>query len=95
MRLKSKRRLTGSAAACAVLFGAVETFAQSCAMCYASAAAARAEGIRALQNGILVLLIPPLLIFAGIVVTAFRRRGGSDARHAAGDHFPAGGGDPV
>ncbi len=44
-------------------------------MCYANAAAANNEGIRALQTGIVVLLVPPVLIFAGILVTAYRRRG--------------------
>ncbi len=48
--------------------------AQSCVMCYSSAAAAKAGGIRALQNGIIILLIPPMLIFIGIFVVAFRSR---------------------
>ncbi len=49
-------------------------FAQSCIMCYTSAAAGRDGAIRALRNGILILLLPPLLIFIGICVAAFRKR---------------------
>ncbi len=47
--------------------------AQSCAMCYASAAAANDAGTKALQHGIEILMLPPLLIFVGIFVAAFRR----------------------
>ncbi len=61
------------AAAVAVLGSPVEGMAQSCAMCYTSAAASKGSGISALQHGILILLIPPLLVFAGICIAAFRR----------------------
>lgn len=57
-------------AAQAASYGA---FAQSCAMCYTSAAAANESGTRALQQGILILMFPPLLIFTGICIAAFRR----------------------
>jgi hypothetical protein len=43
-------------------------------MCYNSAAAAKASAIQALKQGILILLIPPLAMFIGIFVLAFRRR---------------------
>ena len=48
-------------------------FAQSCAMCYQSAAASGPRTIEALRHGILIMLFPPLLIFAGIMVLAHRR----------------------
>jgi hypothetical protein len=35
-------------------------FAQGCAMCYSSVAGASKQGQRAINNGVLVLLIPPL-----------------------------------
>jgi len=35
-------------------------FAQGCAMCYSSAAGTSKQGQRAINNGVLVLLIPPL-----------------------------------
>lgn len=48
--------------------------AQGCAMCYNTAAAAKAAAIRALQSGILILLVPPILMFIGIFALAFRSR---------------------
>jgi hypothetical protein len=49
-------------------------YAQSCAMCYQNAAAAGPRTAEALRHGILIMLFPPLLIFAGIIVLAHRRR---------------------
>ena len=45
-----------------------------CSMCYTTAAAQGAEGIRALNIGIIVLLIPPVTIMGGILLYAFRCR---------------------
>ncbi len=42
-------------------------------MCYRSASQAGKMAIRALNSGILVLLIPTLLMFVGVLVFAFRR----------------------
>ncbi len=50
-------------------------YAQGCALCYTSAAAAHKAGIQALRHGILILLIPPLLMFLAIVWLTYRRRG--------------------
>lgn len=47
--------------------------AQGCAMCYTSAAAAKKAGLQALQSGILILGIPPLVMFIGIFLYVFRR----------------------
>ncbi len=44
-----------------------------CAMCYQNAAASGAQGARALNLGIVLLLIPPIFI-AGCIVRAARRR---------------------
>jgi len=49
-------------------------FAQGCAMCYNNAAATKASGQQALRSGILILLLPPLLMLAGIFLAAVRRR---------------------
>jgi integral membrane sensor domain MASE1 len=65
--------------ALALLVATSPAFAQGCSMCYASAAAQQAEAQRALNLGIIVLIIPPVLLFAGVMVTAFRRRDESDA----------------
>ena len=45
-----------------------------CAVCYTTAAAQGADGIQALNLGIVVLLIPPLAIFSGLLIYAFRYR---------------------
>ena len=47
--------------------------AQGCAMCYTSAAAASAAAMRSLNIGILVLLLPPLAMFIGILTYTVRR----------------------
>jgi hypothetical protein len=44
-------------------------------MCYRTAAAQQAERSRVLNSGILILLIPPILVLAGILLLAFRRSG--------------------
>jgi len=43
-------------------------------MCYADAAAAQAAGIEALRHGILLLLFPPLVLFAAILAAALKKR---------------------
>ncbi len=52
-----------------------EAAAQGCAMCYQSASAAKQAGIQALENGVLILLLPPLLIFAAILWRTFWGQG--------------------
>ena len=52
--------------------------AAQCIMCYASAAGTGSRGIRALQIGILVLLVPTLTLGGGVLWLAYRRRN-SDA----------------
>jgi hypothetical protein len=48
-------------------------FAQGCAMCYTSAAAAGPAAARAIDYGIIVLLTPALLLFIGIFILLIRR----------------------
>jgi hypothetical protein len=48
--------------------------AQSCPLCYQSAASGGPQFIQALRNGILILFIPPLLIFGAIFYAAYRKR---------------------
>jgi hypothetical protein len=47
-------------------------FAQ-CVMCFRTAAAQQMERSRVLNHGIIVLLIPPLVIFFGLLWMARRR----------------------
>jgi hypothetical protein len=48
--------------------------AQSCAMCYQNAAASGAQGRTALQHGILVLFVPAISFFGGILLLLYTRR---------------------
>jgi hypothetical protein len=50
------------------------TAAQGCALCYQSAAAAGSRAIHALQNGIIVLMVPPFFICSAITYLVYRRR---------------------
>lgn len=43
-------------------------------MCYNDAAAQSKAGIRALQHGIVVLLVPALVLFVAVFAGAYRRR---------------------
>jgi hypothetical protein len=52
---------------------ASSAFAQSCPMCYEAASQAGAKASRAIDHGILALLLPALLLFAGVLVFAVRR----------------------
>ena len=73
-----RRRLRGWMARLAVIVIALGysagAYAQSCAMCYNTAAAAKAGAIRALRSGILILLVPPILMFIAIFLAAYRNR---------------------
>jgi len=44
-----------------------------CVMCYRTAAAQQLERARVLNSGIVILLIPPILVLAGILFLAFRK----------------------
>jgi hypothetical protein len=46
-----------------------------CVMCFRTAAAQQAERSRVMNHGILVLLIPPLVIFFGLLWMARGKRG--------------------
>ena len=43
-----------------LLLWAAPAFSQGCAMCYGSAVAASKDGQRAINKGVIVLLLPPL-----------------------------------
>jgi|HubBroStandDraft_6_1064221.scaffolds.fasta_scaffold00445_21 hypothetical protein len=51
-----------------------EVAAQSCSLCYQSAAACSPRAIQALRNGILILIFPPAFICLGVTWLAWRRR---------------------
>jgi hypothetical protein len=77
MRRSSRDRgAVWAAAACVMAFAvtASRAAAQGCAMCYQSAAASAAPGRQALRHGILLLLVPAVSLFFGILVFIYRRR---------------------
>jgi hypothetical protein len=49
-------------------------FAQNCALCYSQAAASGQRVVEALRSGILILIFPPVLIFAIFTVMAYKKR---------------------
>jgi hypothetical protein len=79
------RTIRKSLSAMAASFGAAllcahPAFAQGCALCYSDASATGQRGIAALRHGILILAIPPMLIFAALFTILYRRR---NAHHEA------------
>ena len=62
------------AALAGVFSSSALAYAQGCAMCYTSASAAKAGALQALRSGILILLVPALMMFAGIFVVIYRSR---------------------
>ncbi len=69
------RRVFSLSLLCALCVSAVSTsvYAQGCAMCYSAAAAAGKAAARSLDIGILVLLLPTLLLFIGVLIFTIRR----------------------
>lgn len=45
-----------------------------CVMCFRTAASQQAERARVLNAGIVIMLVPPILILAGFLLLAWRRR---------------------
>ncbi|HEV2488497.1 MAG TPA: hypothetical protein VGT03_01720 [Candidatus Acidoferrales bacterium] len=56
------------------LLSASAAFGQGCALCYADAAATGPQTQAALRHGILILMIPPMILFAGLYLLLYRRR---------------------
>ncbi len=54
--------------------------AAQCILCYTSAAGSGDRGIRAIQTGILILMVPTVTILCGLVWMAFSRRHGDRAQ---------------
>jgi len=52
----------------------VHWLAAQCVMCFRTAAAQQAERSRVLNSGIIILLIPPIFVLAGILFMAYRVR---------------------
>src|SRR5690242_9123861 len=82
MRLKHK---VAWSLVAAVALAVKDAFAQGCASCYTTTAAGGAQTIHALRSGIVVLLAPPVLIFAGLVLAAWcwRTSAGTEPKMSA------------
>jgi len=52
----------------------IPAFAQNCALCYTQAASSGARMIHALQNGILILVLPPTLGSLGMIFVVYQKR---------------------
>lgn len=72
-----------SLALAAVVAAPLPVFAQSCALCYANGAAANPTAFHALKNGVVILMVPPILIFSGIMI-AFQNRDKFNDENAGG-----------
>jgi hypothetical protein len=66
----------------AALMLAPLAFSQGCALCYTQVANSGARMIRAIQHGIVILIIPPLSMCIAAMILTFRRR---NQFHEAGD----------
>ena len=82
-RFRALKWMIGFIEAVLVMTVSAPAFAQGCAMCYNSAAAAKASAIQALRSGVLILLFPVLILFVGILVVAFRSRNRFNQKEAA------------
>lgn len=75
LRIAKSLRLVGVAlTVLVVLMLPPRAFSQGCALCYTQAAASGARMIRALRNGIVILIIPPLSMCLGAIALAYRKR---------------------
>lgn len=78
---RTSRKLAAVAGVCGALLAcAPAALAQGCALCYNDASATGQQGIAALRHGILILAIPPMLIFAALFAMLYKRR---NAHHDA------------
>ncbi len=75
MKIDMPLRLMGIAlVGLAILALPLPAFSQNCALCYTQAASAGARMIQALRSGILVLIVPPTLMWAVVTVILYRKR---------------------
>ena len=66
--------LTIAVAVFATLALSPAAFSQSCALCYTQAASSGHRMIEALRSGILVLIVPPTLMWLVIAAIAYAKR---------------------
>jgi hypothetical protein len=75
MKIARPLRLIGIALlGLAILTLPLPAFSQNCALCYTQAASAGARMIQALRSGILVLIVPPTLMWGVVTFIVYRKR---------------------
>jgi hypothetical protein len=72
--MKLATSLRALASALIGLMLASPTFSQNCALCYTQASSSGSRMIEALRSGILVLIIPPTLMWLVIAAIAYAKR---------------------
>src|SRR5579863_2713755 len=78
-RLKSvierfRNWLLATTAGVVALSSSTAAWAQTCPLCYRAAAESKAGAVHALRSGVLILMIPPVLIFGIVTMVAVRSR---------------------
>jgi hypothetical protein len=81
------RLFTIALVALTVVSLAPPAFSQNCALCYTQAASSGSRMIEALRSGILVLIVPPTLMWLVIAVIAYSKR--NQFKHADNAPRPA------
>lgn len=75
MKIEKQLRWVGVAlVGLALLVLSPAAFSQSCALCYTQAASSGSRMIEALRSGILVLIIPPTLMWLVIAAIMYAKR---------------------
>jgi hypothetical protein len=75
MKIERPLRLVGvGLAGLALSIFSPAAFSQSCALCYTQAASSGSRMIEALRSGILVLIIPPTLMWLVIAAVMYSKR---------------------
>ena len=72
--VKPLRWMSAALAGLALLFLSPAAFSQSCALCYTQAASSGSRMIEALSSGILVLIVPPTLMWLVIAAIMYSKR---------------------
>jgi hypothetical protein len=70
--MKLRATVVAAILAAGLLLSAAPAFSQACSMCYSTAKATSKDGQRAINKGVVVLLIPPLGFMTLGVALAFR-----------------------